>query len=67
MVIVGGTGSGRSVLTKIRHFLCCYNSSHFAASAPRTKNIFKIQKSRRGEKEAGDKGTEPSDKVETHR
>ena len=31
---------------------------------PEQKNIFKIQKSRRGEKEAGEKGIEPSIKVE---
>ena len=33
---------------------------------PEQKNIFKNQKSRRGEKEAGEKETEPSDKVETY-
>ena len=33
---------------------------------PEQKNIFKNQKSRRGEKEAGEKETEPSDKVEAY-
>ena len=32
-----------------------------------TKKYLKIQNSRRGEKEAGEKGMEPSDKVERHR
>ena len=47
-------------MAEIRHFLVC----HFAASTPRTKNIFKI-KVKEGGEEAGEKGREPSDKVET--
>ena len=68
MGIVGGTGSGRRVLAEIRNFLFCYNLSHFASLHPHDKkNILKIQNSRRGEKEAEEKGIEPSDKAKRHR
>ena len=56
MAIVGGTGSGRRVLAKIRHFFFCYNLNHFAAVRPQNKKMSKIQNLRRGEKEAKEKG-----------
>ena len=67
MAIVGGMSPGGRVLAEMCHFIFCCNSSHFAAFHPQNKkNIFKIQNSRRGEKEAGEKRTELSDKAETH-
>ena len=64
MTAVGEMGLVRQKLTEIRHFLFPFHPSHFAAFHPQNK---RIQNSRWGEKEAGEKGTKATDKVETRR
>ena len=57
MGIVGRTGSGHRVLAEIRHFLFCYNLSHFASSRPHNKTIFlKFKTQGGGRKRQGRRG-----------
>ena len=59
MAIVGGTDPGRRVLAEICHYIFLLQFKPFCCiPPPEQKIILKIQNSRRGEKEAGEKGTE---------
>ena len=67
MIIVGGTGSGVEYWLRYAIFFFAAIQATLLHSTPRTNKYFKTQNSRKGEKEAEEKGAELSDKVETHR
>ena len=67
MTVVGGMSLVRRELTEMRHFLSCFDPSHFAAFHPQNKNIFLKFKTQDGRERDRREGTEPADKVETHR
>ena len=60
MAIVGGASSDRRVLSEIGHFLFAAIRAHLLRSTPRTKYMFLIQNSSKGEQEA-----RPTTKVKT--
>ena len=62
MTVVGGMSLVRQELTEIRVFFALIQAI-LQHSSSRTKN----SKLKMGEKETGEKGAEPTDKVETRR
>ena len=62
---MGERSSVRQELAELRHFLFASTRAILLHSTPKKKK--KYQNSWRGEKEAGEKGTEPADRLETHR
>lgn len=55
MTVVGGMSLARQKLTDVRHFLFCFNPSHFAALRPQNKNICFNLKLNKEKKETGRK------------
>ena len=65
MTVEGRMSLIRQELTEIRHFLFCFDPSHFAAFHPQNKNIFlKFKTQDGGERDRGEGGRAASRRVD---